>query len=83
MQGRRVYPNSETGLRLQPGDYAFFEGIWYGESPNGHVCNLANHKVTEHEDGTITVSPSIGIYTDRSGQFAYHGFLERGVWRDA
>jgi hypothetical protein len=31
------------------------------------------HSVTEHEDGTITVSPS--IQGDK-----YHGNLIRGVW---
>lgn len=37
---------------------------------------LRTHTVTEHEDGTITVSPSIFDAPD-----GWHGFLERGVWR--
>jgi hypothetical protein len=40
-----------------------------------------DHTVTEHEDGTITVSPS--ILDERPGCGTYHGWLERGVWRDA
>lgn len=34
-------------------------------------------RIVEHEDGTITVTPSI---MDPGG---WHGFLERGVWRGA
>ena len=39
---------------------------------------LENHDVTEHEDGTITVSPSI-LITGEGG--SWHGYLELGVWR--
>jgi hypothetical protein len=41
--------------------------------------------VVEHEDGTITVSPSILVSTSRDGKplEVWHGFLERGVWRVA
>lgn len=58
---------------------------WMACSPNGHVGNLVNHQVTEHEDGTITVSPSIRIYLpkteERPEKELWHGYLERGVWR--
>lgn len=47
-------------------------------TPNGHIGGLANHEVIEHEDGTISVSPSI-LVSDGSGEL-YHGFLKRGVW---
>jgi hypothetical protein len=59
--------------------------IWLACSPNGHTGNLAAHTVTEHEDGTITVSPSILISTRRDGKDIelFHGYLERGVWREA
>jgi hypothetical protein len=58
---------------------------WMACSPNGHACTLSAHIVVEHEDGTITVSPSILISTYREGRpvEVYHGWLERGVWRDA
>lgn len=49
---------------------------WQVYAPDGSACSLnpAIHSVQEHEDGTITVSPSIVTST-------WHGFLERGVWR--
>lgn len=71
---------------MQPGDYGQLpNGDWYGHTPNGHACNLAKHKVTEHEDGTITVSPSILIFythpdTNQRVEL-WHGYLEHGVWR--
>lgn len=58
---------------------------WMCSSPNGHVGNLQQHAIVEHEDGTITVSPSILISTSYDGGKTtvelWHGFLERGVWR--
>ena len=30
------------------------EGIWYLYMPGCGLGNLANHKIVEHEDGTIT-----------------------------
>lgn len=91
MIGRRV-----VGLdwhTWEPGDYGFsFEdGAWIGITPNDHAANLYRHTVLELEDGTITVSPSIAVYSSRpSGAPAgmesyevYHGYLEAGVWRNA
>jgi hypothetical protein len=62
--------------------------MWYcccphplaSERPAAFMGNLAKHEVTEHEDGTITVKPSI-LVTNYIGE--YHGFLEKGVWRTA
>lgn len=74
--------------RLQPGDYGKDEnGLWYcvppGKDPFMFMGCLGDgmkaHKVTEHDDGTITVSPSI-LITSHTG--TWHGFLERGVWRE-
>jgi hypothetical protein len=56
-------------------------GRWMARTPNGHLGNLGNHDVTEHEGGTITVSPSI-LISNHTGEL-WHGFLERGVWREA
>lgn len=91
MIGRRVV-GDDVHL-FQPGDYGYWweGGHWVAETPNGHGVNLGGHKVVEHEDGTITVSPSIAVYSSRpSGAPAgmesyqvYHGFLEAGVWRVA
>jgi len=56
-------------------------GHWYCCTPGGHMGNLSGHSVTEHEDRTITVSPSILISsTDRTHQL-WHGHLERGAWK--
>lgn len=91
MIGKRV--EYVENPNLQPGEYCQLpSGDWYGKTPNGESCNLKAHKVTEHEDGTITVTPSILIsvtYPDDGvdrgkppGRYElWHGFLERGVWR--
>lgn len=77
MQGKRIADDSQM---LQPGEYAKLNGIWHAATPAKHfVANLASHKVTEHEDGTISVEPSI-LVTNHHG--SWHGFLERGVWRE-
>jgi len=72
---------------LSPGDYGrdHRNGEWYCRTPNGHLGNLSAHEVTEHEDGTITVWPSI-LVTERDTENLrdvelWHGYLERGVWR--
>lgn len=54
---------------------------WYCCTPNDHHGNLDAHDVTEHGDGTITVSPSILISGGAKGGELWHGWLERGVWR--
>jgi hypothetical protein len=63
-----------------PGDYWFNPRIgWCAETPNGLTANLSAHTVVEHEDKTITVSPSILVNKGMPNE--WHGFLERGVWR--
>jgi hypothetical protein len=63
-------------------------GAWAVCTPNGRIGSIAKHTVVEHEDGTITVSPSILIYPHEPAEFlpegrpGWHGFLERGVWRE-
>jgi len=83
--GKRVELVPQPGgfQSLNPGEYGRWEdGTWYAETPNGHGCNLGSHAVTEHDDGTITVSPSIGVSAGPGGKpYVWHGFLERGVWR--
>lgn len=69
---------------------------WMACTPSGHIGDLTAHEVVEHEDGTITVSPSIEISGgktvlvegddaerfERVGLTGYwHGYLEAGVWR--
>lgn len=75
---------------LQPGEYVRWldadaddDGAWYAHCPGpGHlVANLARHTIMEHDDGTITVVPSILCGNGSAGN-KWHGFLERGVWRE-
>jgi hypothetical protein len=80
MQGRR----RDVELHeMEPGDYGRprSEGMWVCRSPSGRGGNLSGHTVTEHEDGTITVSPSILIDWGEPGE-QWHGYLERGSWRE-
>lgn len=77
MIGRRVY---DTDV-FAPGEYGRHpvDGHWYACTPNGHLGNLSQHEVHEHEDGTISVSPSILVSIPATE--LWHGYLERGVWR--
>lgn len=91
-QGRRVADAvwGETGggwdVKGEPGDYMKVVGatfgqvtgqdVWYVVDPAGKIGTVISHTVVEHEDGTITVSPS--IFDAPNG---WHGWLERGVWR--
>ena len=81
MQGTRIEIGDtwEEGRGPKPGDYWKRATGWMAACPNGLHANLERHSVTEHEDGTITVSPSILC---RSGSAEWHGYLERGVWRE-
>lgn len=85
-KGKRVELIPQPGgfQLLKPGEYGRWpDGTWYGCTPNDEGCNLGSHQITEHEDGTITVSPSIGVSAARGGApWLWHGFLERGVWRE-
>ena len=70
---------------LKPGEYARIRGVWHCCTPSNHLGNLGNHDVTEHEDGTITVSPSILVFSeDGKGNRNehWHGYLQAGVWRE-
>lgn len=89
---------AEQALRLptptEPGQFPegfdisricyWFDRIWYLYLPRGGLGNLAGHQVTEHEDGTITVSPSVLLTSTRKGSAnpdkRRHGFLKRGAW---
>lgn len=71
---------------LKPGEYAQSGGglLWLC-LPNGlhGAVNRENWTITEEDDGTITVSPS--ILTNGAAEFgvgSWHGYLEHGVWRE-
>ncbi len=87
-QGRRlpdaddILPNISDDESYVGGYWRGRGGVWYCGAPGNHcgVGNLARHDVTEHDDGTITVSPSILVSTGHGN--SWHGYLERGVWRE-
>ena len=90
MTGRRMYADADGVIPYadcRPGDYLrspLLGERWYAMTPNGYWAGLGKHRVEEHEDGTITVSPSILVhYADKDGKpvEVWHGFLERGIWR--
>lgn len=72
--------NGKAPHELLPGEYGKWEadGNWYGLPPNTDlVANLAARQIDEHDDGEITVSPSILVSTrDES----WHGYLRHGQW---
>jgi hypothetical protein len=53
-------------------------------------ADVSTWKIVEHEDGTITVSPSMffgmggypGYPPEWVAKHTWHGFLEHGVWRE-
>lgn len=64
---------------FQPADYGKSSGGWYCRPPWKHAGgNLNGHTVTEHEDGTISVQPSILINIPGVGM--WHGWLVKGWW---
>lgn len=79
---RRPDSGSPCGL-FADGEYGRIDGVWHGRPPGHHLGSFGSHDVVEHEDGTITVSPSI-LITAYDGDCAiqWHGYLERGVWRE-
>jgi hypothetical protein len=78
MIGRRVLDDGP----FAPGDYGQVNGVWHARGPRGHLASLEEHEVTEHEDGTISVTPSL-LLVGEDNEIVWHGWLERGVWRDA
>ena len=83
-----VHIKGDDYSTLENGQYGRLEhkGTWFCKTPDGHYGNLAHHDITEHEDGTITVSPSIEISTSdryRKKIVLFHGYLEHGQWRSA
>lgn len=89
MQGRRLPDNAYPRDTVEPGDYFFVydhrtvetddggkRQLWFRD-PLGDWGRLrSGHTVTEHEDGTVSVDPSIAP----NDVTTYHGRLKRGVW---
>lgn len=93
--GRRVADDTPPHT-YDPGDYGLCDGQWYcltpyprmdyeDGPPTGLGGRLGDHEVVEHDDGTITVSPSILAWTTwgpEKVRHEWHGYLERGTWRE-
>lgn len=79
MQGTRL-KESPPGMPC-PGDYWKERHGFMCCTPDGQVGDLSRHEVVEHEDETITVSPSILVGRPGGPRPAWHGYLERGIWR--
>ena len=79
--GRRV-EIIEDSIELKPGDYSLYKGHWWvyppleGAGPVPITGYGTEWQVTEHEDKTITVSPSIFVHSNPP----WHGFLTKGEW---
>lgn len=65
-----LLPNGQ-GIRLD---------VREGADP-GTVNGQATWGFTEHENGTLTIAPSIWLHAG-PGWDGWHGFLEHGVWRE-
>ena len=89
MQGKRVYPIIKSdGKEWLPvpesGDYCKIDGECMVVAPTSKAWgSISEHKVEEHEDGTITVSPSILRTWGDGGDNSYHGYLKRGEWTES
>jgi hypothetical protein len=56
---------------------------WMLYLPKCGAGNLKLHTVIEHEDGTITVTPSILVTGHEKGEkIIRHGYLTKGVWQE-
>lgn len=66
------------GLDLAVMSYWKQSETWMMHFPPSTLGTLVKHTVVEHDDGTITVTPSIKV-TSPQGVHR-HGFLTAGVW---
>jgi hypothetical protein len=82
-KGERLKEMPDNWWNIPAGSYGpLKDGHWAIHPPGGYVGHLSPrvHQITEHDDGTITVSPSI-LQQRGDNKESWHGFLERGIWR--
>lgn len=88
MNGKRLPDNSDL-MQMVAGEYCKVTNwpdpgsppFFIGRAPSGEggtFCRT-NHTFVEHIDGAITVTPSIWFNAPNG----WHGFLEKGIWRQA
>lgn len=58
------------------------DGRWELRPPGApvHVPLHPRHEVIEHDDGTISVTPSLLWRSADPGTYSWHGHLRRGVY---
>lgn len=92
-QGKRVPDNT---FPVNAGEYSKItkevKGMWWPgkpywmvRSPQNSAGNLVNHIVRENDDRTITVMPEPNCSNSIliiQGEKRWHGFIEKGVWRE-
>jgi hypothetical protein len=82
--GVRLHSIKDDWSDLIEGSYCKLpNGDWAIYSPGGTFGTISPtvHTIVEHEDGTITVSPSILFKHGRKKTEGWHGYLEKGIWR--
>lgn len=82
VEGKRVFLNEEGHLILGVGDYGKdADGVWWARvpAPGFSMATLTLHEIIEHDDHTITASPS--ILMEKGNGVSWHGYLVKGVWR--
>jgi hypothetical protein len=74
--------NYETRDKQEVCYWKSAEGTWLIHLPHngGTLGDLRNHTVVEHEDSTISVTPSILITAPHIQPV--HGYLTHGEWKD-
>jgi hypothetical protein len=83
MTGQRLPDGEQNGIPPRGAYWRDQRGAWMAVTPAGHLGDLSSHEVEEHDDGTITVSPSILVETSFAGRReGWHGYLRRGTWSE-
>ena len=82
LQGRAAWHKEPH--QLERGEWTWWDDGYFARCPDGGVANLKSHKCIIEADGSLTVSPSILITGgSEHSRTQWHGFLEKGVWRNA
>lgn len=58
------------------------DGSWLLYIPHCGIGGLKKHTIEEHDDGTISVTPSIVMFCNRCTPDRHiHGYLTNGIWK--
>lgn len=65
---------------LNRGEYARWQGAWYGRCPDGQIVNLSKLEPVVHEaENTLSATKEIFV---ESGWKSWRGRLEHGIWKE-